>query len=352
MEANKEIAREPPLRPRGGLGRRRDQALRVQGREVQGGDHRGHRRQGRQDADPLPPRRLGRLLPRAPRAVDREDRRDQAAQHQRSVLARRPPQSDAPAHLRHGLLRQEGPRRLAEAAGGGKEARPPEARPRARPLRVLPRGAGRRVLEPQGHGPLPGAGGPDAPLDPRERVPGDQDPAALQQGALGEERPLGQVPGQHVPGARQRDRRARLQPEADELPLAPPVLRLPEAQLSRAAAAVLDAGRAAPERGLRKSQRTHPRPAVRPGRRAHLLHRGAARGRGEALHPAPGQGVRRVRADLRREVRHPAAAAHRRRRALGSGRGRAGVGAEVDGDRVRAEPRRRRLLRARSSTST
>ena len=39
--------------------------------------------------------------------------------------------------------------------------------------------------------------------------------------------PLGQVQGEHVPGARQRDRRARLLAQADELPVAPPVLRLP-----------------------------------------------------------------------------------------------------------------------------
>ncbi len=166
-EANKEIAQEPPLRPRGGERRRRHRALPVQGREVQGRDHRGHRRQGRQDPHALPPRRLGGLLPRPARPVDRKDRGDQAAQHQRRLLARRSSQPDAPAHLRHRLLRQEGARRLAEAAGGGQEARPPEARQRARSLRVLPRGAGRGVLEPEGHRALPGARGPDAPLDAR-----------------------------------------------------------------------------------------------------------------------------------------------------------------------------------------
>ena len=146
----------------------RRSALRVQGREVQGRDHRGHRRQGRQDADALPARRLGRLLPRAPRSVDREDRRHQAALVQRRLLARRSPQPDAPAHLRHRLLRQEGARRLAEAAGGGEEARPPQARQGAGPVRVPPRRAGRGVLDARRAPSLyHGARGPDAPADAR-----------------------------------------------------------------------------------------------------------------------------------------------------------------------------------------
>ena len=40
---------------------------------------------------------------------------------------------------------------------------------------------------------------------PARRLPGDQDAAALQQGAVGDLGPLGQVQGEHVPRARQRD---------------------------------------------------------------------------------------------------------------------------------------------------
>ena len=115
---------------------------------------------------------------------------------------------------------------------------------RAGSLRVLPRVARRGLLDPQGHGPLQPPGRRHAALDPRGRLPGAEDPAALQQGAVGDLRPLGQVPGEHVPGARQRDRRARHQPQADELPVAPPLLRFAEAQLPRAAPALLDPGRA------------------------------------------------------------------------------------------------------------
>ena len=62
---------------------------------------------------------------------------------------------------------------------------------------------------------------------PARRLPGDQDAAAVQQGAVGDLGPLGQVPGEHVPGARQRDRRARLLAQADELPVAPSATSAP-----------------------------------------------------------------------------------------------------------------------------
>ena len=41
---------------------------------------------------------------------------------------------------------------------------------------------------------------------PARGLPGDQDAAAVQQGAVGDLGALGQVPGEHVPGARQGDR--------------------------------------------------------------------------------------------------------------------------------------------------
>ena len=56
------------------------------------------------------------------------------------------------------------------------------------------------------------------------RLPGDQDAAAVQQGALGAVGALGQVPREHVPRARQRDGRARHVAQADELSVAPPAL--------------------------------------------------------------------------------------------------------------------------------
>ena len=73
-------------------------------------------------------------------------------------------------------------------------------------------------------------------LQPARGLPGDQDTAAVQQGALGDLRPLGEVPGEHVSGARQGDGGARLLAQADELPFALPLVRHEEAHLSRAAA--------------------------------------------------------------------------------------------------------------------
>ena len=57
------------------------------------------------------------------------------------------------------------------------------------------------------------------------RLSGDQDAAAVQQGAVGDLRSLGQVPREHVPRPRQRDGRARLLAQADELSVALPALR-------------------------------------------------------------------------------------------------------------------------------
>ena len=66
----------------------------------------------------------------------------------------------APAHLRHRLGDQGGPRRAPPPARGGREARPPQARARARPL-LLPRGARPRPgrLPPQGRRDPAGDGG-------------------------------------------------------------------------------------------------------------------------------------------------------------------------------------------------
>ena len=142
----------PPLPPRGGVDGGGPPALRGAGREVQGRDHPRHRRQGGHHADPLPPRRLGRLLPRAARAVHRPHRRGQADLGGRRLLARRLAQRHAAADLRHRLLRQEGARRPPGPAGGGEEARPPQAGAGARALR-LPRVRPRR--RPSGCRPAP-----------------------------------------------------------------------------------------------------------------------------------------------------------------------------------------------------
>ncbi len=58
----------------------------------------------------------------------------QADEGGRRVLARRPPQRDAATHLRHGLGDEGRAAAVPDDARGGREARPPQARPRARPV--------------------------------------------------------------------------------------------------------------------------------------------------------------------------------------------------------------------------
>ena len=84
-------------------------------------------------------------------------RRLQADQGRRRVLARRFPQRNAPAHLRHGLARREAAQGLPAAARGGREAGPPAHRPRTRPVPLPGRGAGRSFLAPARLDDLPAA---------------------------------------------------------------------------------------------------------------------------------------------------------------------------------------------------
>ena len=86
--------------------------------------------------------RLHRPLPRAAPAELEADQGGQADGPRRRVLARRRAQQAADADLRHGLLRPGRPRRVPRAPRGGARARPPPARPAARPL--PPRRARRR----------------------------------------------------------------------------------------------------------------------------------------------------------------------------------------------------------------
>ena len=76
----------------------------------------------------LPARRLHRPVPRAARARHRQARRLQAHQGGRRLLEGRLGQRDAHPHLRHGVLQQEGAGGVPAQPGGGREARPPQAR--------------------------------------------------------------------------------------------------------------------------------------------------------------------------------------------------------------------------------
>ena len=81
--------------------RRGGGVLQGPGRALQGRDHRQH--PGRRGRVAVPRRRLRRPVPRPARAEHGQAEALQADEGGRRLLARRPPQRDAAAHLRHGL---------------------------------------------------------------------------------------------------------------------------------------------------------------------------------------------------------------------------------------------------------
>ena len=130
----------------------------------------------------------------------------QAAAHRRRVLARRREAPDAAAHLRHRVLQEGRARRAPAPPRGGEEARPPRARASELDLFMFhPFAPGAAFWTERGTTLYNALERLHARAAAR-RLPRDQDAAAVQQGAVGDRRPLGQVPREHVPRARQRDR--------------------------------------------------------------------------------------------------------------------------------------------------
>lgn len=181
-------------------GAHRHQGLGVHRRrcERRGGRRRAdHLRQpGREDRRPV----LEGPLPRSPPAHHPEHPGLQAHAQRGRLLARQREEPDAPAHLRHRVAvqgRAEGPPRLPRR---GREARPPQARQRARPLlhprrdRLRPRRLPpARRHHPPDHGGLLAQAARGGGL--RVRLL----PARHQGRPLREERPPGLVRGGHVP---------------------------------------------------------------------------------------------------------------------------------------------------------
>src|SRR5215210_5696405 len=251
----------------GGARRGRGQApLRVGGRAVQG---RARRYRRRPDL-PLHPGRLHRSLPRAAPAGLEADQGAQADLARRRLLARRRAQHAADPHLRHRLLLAGRPRRLPRAAGAGEGTGPPPPRNPARPLPLRRALAGVALLAPERDGDLERARG-SAPLREREaRVPRGEDATHLRKGSLGDVRPLGEVPREHVPDPA--GGRPALRDQADELSRPHAPLRQRAAQLPRPPSSLRRGGAAPPERARRRASRADARPARDSGRRAHLLH--------------------------------------------------------------------------------
>ncbi len=143
-------------------------------------------------------------------------------------------------------------------AGGGREARPPAPRQRARPVQLPRRDRlGARGLPPQGRGGAHGDGGVLPPAARRGGLRVRLHPAHHQGDAVRDLGPPRLVRRGHVPGdaARRRRRQAgrRLLPQADELPDAQPGLLEPGSLLPRAAAAAVRVRHRLPLREVRAS---------------------------------------------------------------------------------------------------
>ena len=110
---------------------------------------------------------------------------------------------------------------LSHGAGGSREARPPQARPRDGPVPFPGRRPGRRLLARQGLDDVPAADRLHAPPARQARLSGSERAAAARQVAVGNLRPLGLVQGGHVRrdlGRRDDRGRPGLRHQADELP--------------------------------------------------------------------------------------------------------------------------------------
>ena len=192
-------------------------------------------------------------------------------------------------------------------------------------------------------------------------------PQLLDVEALAAVRPLGQVPREHVRGARRdpvgrgRGRRpgalGQGRPdgaEADELPRPHPDLQAGHQVLPRPAAPHGRVRLLPPQRGARRAARADARAADDPGRRAHLLPRGPDLRRDQALPRALRPGLRRHGHDRHRlQARDPA----RRRAPATTPPGTAPRTALADALRaagldVRLSRRARARSTARSSSST
>ena len=105
------------------------------------------------------------------------------------------------------------------------------------------------------------------------------------------------------------------------------------------------AGAAAPPRAQRHAARPHARASLHPGRRPHLLHRGADPGRGHADAGLRLRDLRHVRLPGARRALDAARRSPGRRCAVGPRRGGAGQGAREQRHRVHDRRGRGRLLR-------
>ena len=183
------------------------------------------------------------------------------------------------ARVRHRLVHARRARCIHASTRGGSQARPPQARRRARPLLVPGRdrlGAAR--LPSQRRARAQADGGLLAPAPRGSRLLVREHPAHHERGPVQGVRSPRVVRRGHVPadGAR---RGHEVLPQAHELPDAHPHLSQPDALVSRIAVATLRIRQRVSLREVRCHSRAHARARTHHGRRAHLLRARADDGR-------------------------------------------------------------------------
>ena len=316
---------------------RGDGALHARGPGLQGRADRGPGREHRgRDRLALHQRPVHRPLPRAARALDQAHPRVQAAQRGRRLLARRREPPDAHAGLRHRLPLQGGARGAPRAPRAGARRATTASSGRELELFMFSElSPGSPFWQPNGmvlwNALTDLWRGENAARGYREvKTPILYDVELFKTSGHWdvyrehmyftdvEDRAMGLKP-MNCPGAR-----AALQGRAALLPRPPdPLLR----------------GRArAPPRAQRHAARAAARPPHHPGRRPHLLHRGADPGGGQPLPGLRLRDLRPVRLRAAARALDPAGEAHRHRGDVGPG----GAGARG----------RARAARRASTTST
>ena len=226
--------------------------------------------------------RVGRPVPRPARAHHQGARqRLQADAQRRRLLARLGEEPAAAARLRHRVADQGRDEGLPRPAGRGREARPPQARRRARPVQ-LPRraGLGPGGVPPQGRRHQARDGGLRPPPAHRGGLPVRRHPPHQQGRAVPHLGAPALLRRHHVPADGVRGH--RVPPQGDELPDAQPHLPLARALLPRAAAAPVRVRLGLPVREVRRRARPDPGARHDPGRLAQLRHRRAGAGRDQA----------------------------------------------------------------------
>ena len=220
--------------------------------------------------------------------------RVQADAQRRGVLARLGEEPAAPAHLRHGLADQGRPHGLPGPAGRGREAGPPQARRRARPVLLPGRaGIGAARVPPQGWGDQEGDGGLREAAAHRGGLRVRRHPAHHQGGSVPHLGAPAVLRGHDVPADGARGE--QLLPQGHELPDAQPGLPQPWPLLPRAAPAVLRVRVGLPVREVRRHPRPDPGPRAGDGRLPLLRDAGAGTGRDHppaGLRPVAAAGLR------------------------------------------------------------